>query len=65
MSKPTHIAYVVVDNGADKKATWHRVAAGWQHKNDPGLDLTIPPGVTLSGRIVIMPRKEDEAEPTA
>lgn len=63
MSKPTHIAYKVVDpeDGSDRKATWHGVAALWRHKSGAGLDMLIPPGITISGRIVILERKEKEA----
>jgi hypothetical protein len=61
-SKPTYTAYVVTDpkEGTDRKAQWHEVGAIWPHKNGTGFDLVIPPGVTLSGRIVCMPRKDKE-----
>jgi hypothetical protein len=61
-SKPSHIAYVVTDpkDGTDGKAQWHQVGAVWSHTKGTGFDLIIPPGVTLSGRIVCTPRKEKE-----
>ncbi|WP_158920964.1 hypothetical protein [Acidisphaera sp. S103] len=63
-SKPSHIAYVVVDpeEGSDRKTQWHPVGAIWSHSKGNGFDLVIPPGVTLSGRIVCTPRKEPDAE---
>jgi hypothetical protein len=63
-SKPSHTAYVVVDpeEGSDRKAQWHPVGAIWSHSKGNGFDLVIPPGVTLSGRIVCTPRKETDAE---
>jgi len=63
-NKPTHIAYVVSDpkEGSDSKAQWHQVAAVWPHKTGNGFDLVIPPGVTLSGRIVCRPPKEREPD---
>jgi hypothetical protein len=67
-TKPTHIAYVVTDpkEGSDKKATWHQVGTIWQHQSGKGFDLVIPPGVTLSGRIVCTERKEkDQPEQSA
>ena len=66
-SRPTHTAYVVTEPkaGSERKAQWHEVAAIWPHKNGRGFDLVIPPGVTLSGRIVCTERKEQPQEPTA
>ena len=66
-SKPSHIAYVVADpkDGSDKKAFWTRVGAVFPHKNGNGFDLVIPPGVTLSGRIVCTERKEKAVEEEA
>ena len=61
-NKPSHVAYVVSDpkEGTDGKAQWHRVGTIWPHKSGTGFDLVIPPGVTLSGRIVCVPPKERE-----
>ena len=66
-NKPSHIAYVVTDpkDGSDKKATWHPVGTVWQHQNGKGFDLVIPPGVTLSGRIVCTERKDKEQPESA
>jgi hypothetical protein len=65
-SKPTHSAYVVIDpkEGTDKKAIRHEVGAIWPHKNGKGLDLVIPAGISVSGRVVCTERKE-KAEQTA
>jgi hypothetical protein len=64
--QPTHTAYVVTkpDEGSDRKAQWYPVGAVWPHQNGKGFDLVIPPGVTLSGRIVCTERKKDE-QPSA
>ena len=63
-SKPSHIAYVVTDpdEGSERKAQWFPVGAIWPHRSGKGFDLVIPPGVTLSGRIVCTERKEQAAE---
>jgi hypothetical protein len=62
MSKPSHTAYVVTkpEEGSDRKPVWYPVAAIWPHKKGNGFDLDIPPGVTLSGRIVCMERKDEQ-----
>jgi hypothetical protein len=59
-TKPTHIAYVVVEakEGSDRKAKWHEVGAVWPHKNGKGFDLVTLPGVSLSGRIVCTERRD-------
>jgi hypothetical protein len=61
-NKPSHIAHVVEQpkEGSDRKATWHRVAAIWPHGKGNGFDLVIPPGVTLSGRIVCTELKDED-----
>jgi hypothetical protein len=64
-SKPTHTAYVVIDakEGSDKKAFWHRVGSVWPHKNGKGFDLLIPDGISVSGRIVCVERKDEDDQP--
>ncbi len=62
-NKPSHIAYVVTDpREPEGKAQWHQVGAIWPHTKGTGFDLAIPPGVTLSGRIVCMPPKAKEPD---
>ena len=61
MSKPTHRAYIVDQGpeGSDRKARWIEVGAVWPHKNGSGFDVVIPEGISLTGRIVCMPPKDD------
>jgi hypothetical protein len=63
-NKPSHIAYVVAEpQRRGQRSVWHRVATVWPHTKGNGFDLVIPPGVTLSGRIVCMePRDESVIE---
>ena len=61
-NKPTHTAYIVVDpEGTDKKARWFEIGRAWSHKDGAGFDVDLPPGVTVSGRIVCRKRKEANA----
>ena len=62
-NKPTHSAYVVIDakEGSDKKAQWFEVGTVWSHGDGGGFDVVIPPGVTVTGRIVCRKRKEPSA----
>lgn len=66
-SKPSHTAYVVTEpkEGSGRKAQWYPVGAIWPHQTGAGFDLVIPPGVTLSGRIVCTKRKEKDEQPSA
>lgn len=61
-NKPTHTAYVVTqpEEGSEAKAQWYPVGVIWPHSKSNGFDLVIPPGVTVSGRIVCTERKEKE-----
>ena len=60
-SKPSHKAYVV-NEGEDGKSYWREVGAVWPHKNGGGFDVVIPPGISVSGRIVCTQPKEKEVE---
>ena len=66
-NKPSHTAYIVTDpkDGGDTKAQWHEIGAVWPHKNGKGFDVVIPPGITVSGRIVCTARKERTGQPAA
>jgi hypothetical protein len=61
-NKPTHTAYVVTDpkEGSERKAQRHPVGAVWPHKNGIGFDLAIPAGISVSGRIVCVERKDEQ-----
>lgn len=64
MTKPTYRAYLVEEapEGSDRKSRWIEVGAVWSHKNGKGFDLVIPTGMSVSGRIVCIAPREDEAE---
>ncbi len=63
--KPTHTAYIVTEpkEGSERKPQWHPVGAVWPHKNGEGFDLIIPPGLSVSGRIVCTKPKPVEPTP--
>lgn len=58
-NKPTHTAFVVADapEGSDKKPTWFQIGAVWPHGDGDGFEVVLPPGVTVSGRLVIRRNK--------
>ena len=61
-NKPTHTAYVVTEpkEGSEGKPQWHAVGAVWPHRNGLGFDLVIPAGISVSGRIVCVERKDEQ-----
>lgn len=48
------------DQNGEEKTQWHRVGKAFPKKEGDGFDLVIPAGVSLSGRVVMLPRKEKE-----
>jgi hypothetical protein len=62
-SKPTHTAFLAqeYEQAGEKKTMWHRVGSVWPHNTGNGMTLVITPGMAVSGKVVIMPVKDDEA----
>ena len=61
-TKPTHTAYIVIEpkEDSDRKPQWQSIGAVWAHKNGEGFDLIIPPGLSVTGRIVCIKPKANE-----
>lgn len=59
MSKPTHDLVMIHDEGRGR-STFTRVAAIWPTKDGEGFTGQIAPGVSVSGRFLIQPRKADQ-----
>jgi len=56
---PTYRAYIVLEPRREGgKARWVEVGSVWNHSKGEGFDLVIPPGLSVSGRIVCMPKKD-------
>lgn len=58
--KPSHKVYVV--EGEGDNAFWHRAGSAWPHKDGKGLNMQIPTGMSLSGRVVLREYTEDDAK---
>ncbi|MDF0522835.1 hypothetical protein P0R31_36990 [Bradyrhizobium yuanmingense] len=52
---PSHLVYVVTGEG--ESATWTQVAAAWKHRDNDGLNVIIPPGIMISGKLVVRAAK--------
>jgi hypothetical protein len=49
--RPSHKVYVV--EGEGDEAFWHRCGSAWPHKDGKGLNMQIPTGMSISGRVVL------------
>jgi hypothetical protein len=59
-SKPSHKVFVV--EGEGDNAFWHRAGSAWPHKDGKGLNVQIPSGMSLSGRVVLREYTEEDAQ---
>jgi hypothetical protein len=62
---PTHDAWLVEDRGEERDKFWHKVGSVWVHEDKEGYNMILPPGLSVSGKVVVRPRiphKEDEDE---
>ena len=61
-AKPSHRVYVTEDitEGKAVKTYWTKVGAAWPHKDGKGLTITISPGISVSGRVVLREWTEEQ-----
>ena len=57
---PTHYLWIVEDRApqGEAKPIWHRIAPAWSQRDGKGFSIQLPPGVSISGRLVL--REIDE-----
>ncbi len=58
--RPSHKVFVV--EGEGDNAFWHRVGSAWPHKDGKGLNMQVPSGMAISGRVVLREYTEEDAE---
>ena len=61
-AKPSHRVYLVEDRGEDKDSFWHLVGGAWPSKDGKGLQIQLPPGLSVAGRVVLREYTEKDAE---
>ena len=59
-NKPTHDLTLI--SGEGKNAQFTRVAALWPTKDGTGFTGEIPQGVTITGRVAILARKDKDGD---
>lgn len=47
------------------KTFWHRVGSAFPHKQGEGFNLVIPDGVSITGKVVVLPREAKEPDSAA
>jgi hypothetical protein len=63
-NKPSHYLWIVEDRkggDGDEKASWHRIAAAWPQRDGKGLTIQLPPGVSVSGRLILREYEEQKS----
>jgi hypothetical protein len=58
--RPSHKAFVV--EGEGENAFWHRCGSAWPHKDGKGLNVQIPHGMSVSGRLVLREYTDEDAK---
>lgn len=58
---PEFVAYLIEESRHDGgKPFWHRVGNVWPNKQGKGYTLVIPPGMTIAGRVILIPPRLDD-----
>jgi hypothetical protein len=60
-AQPSHYLLIVEERPNGEKPTWHRIAAAWPQRDGKGLTIQLPPGVSVSGRLIL--RENDGQTP--
>lgn len=66
--KARFTAYIVVDapqGDSARKTQWHRVAPAFPHDDGKGFNIELPPGMSVSGRLVVRQEETREANRNA
>jgi len=62
---PSHKVFVVEDpkeGDEDEKGWWTRCGSAWPHKDGKGLNVQLPTGLAVSGRLVLREYTDKDAE---
>lgn len=47
------------------KTFWHRVGSAFPHKQGEGFNLVIPEGMSITGKVIMLPREAKEPDSAA
>ncbi|WP_210203081.1 hypothetical protein [Pseudaminobacter soli (ex Li et al. 2025)] len=60
--KSQPLGVFVVDEPNEDRNFRTKVGASWPHEDGKGFNLVLPPGIAVSGRVVIREKKPDDAQ---
>jgi hypothetical protein len=68
MKKPTYHVWITQESqpesGGEKITYWTKVGAAFSHNGKPGLNIIITPGISVSGKLVLLePKEKEESTP--
>ncbi|ELB5688655.1 hypothetical protein Q1B88_004932 [Salmonella enterica] len=62
MRKPAYNVYVTQESqtgeNGEKNTYWTKVGAAFAHNSKPGLNIIITPGISVSGKLVLLEPKD-------
>lgn len=61
MSKPTYNVYIVTEVN-EQSSEWTQIGVAFAHGKGNGLNIVIKPGLSVSGRLVLLEPKEKSQE---
>jgi hypothetical protein len=67
MRKPTYNVYVTQEikfgDSGEKNTHWTKVGASFAHNGKSGVNIILIPGISVSGKLVLLEPKDDNAAP--
>ncbi|EAS2064045.1 hypothetical protein ACFFW7_003532 [Salmonella enterica] len=68
MRKPLYYVYIIQENQTEtpgeKNTWWTKVGVVFPHKNKPGLNIILIPGIAVTGKLVLLEPREDASPQT-
>ncbi|GAA5424372.1 hypothetical protein Senen10_01061 [Salmonella enterica subsp. enterica] len=66
--KPLYYVYIIqeiqTEVPGEKNTWWTKVGVAFPHKNKPGLNIILTPGIAVTGKLVLLEPREDSLPPT-
>ena len=59
--RPSHKVFLVEDRGEGKDPFWHRVGSAWPHSDGRGLNIQLPSGLSVSGKVSLREYDDEDA----
>ncbi|MCV6862058.1 hypothetical protein MZC50_09125 [Yersinia pestis subsp. pestis] len=70
MRKPAFNVYITneIESNGEKRTYWTRIGAAFSHNDNPGFNIVLTPGISVSGKLVLLepkiePKDEESSPP--